>query len=263
MERVLLIAGHGRNRDGSFDPGASSSFGREADYTRELVTMMKNAVGDAAPVEVFDLEKNCYSYSKAGQGPDYGAYGLVVEIHFNAKEKKDETGDGRFGGIGAYVHPQNSGREVAERMVGAVAAMGFGRWEILSSTSLYNLNRAQEAGTAYLLLETAFLDDRDDMDWYGAHRTQVAQALAQEVVRAAGGTKIPGGDGGQGGMGYSAGMYKVQTDGLNIRKGPGTEYRIQGIITDRGTYTITEVVDGWGRLKSGAGWIALQYAKKV
>ena len=36
-----------------------------------------------------------------------------------------------------------------------------------------------------------------------------------------------------------------------------------------GTYTIVEVKEGkgsdagWGRLKSGAGWIALSYAKRV
>ncbi len=262
MEHVLLIAGHGRNKDGSFDPGAVSSFGREADYTRELVALVRDAVGEAIPAEVFDLEKNCYSYSKAGQGPDYSAYGLVVEIHFNAKKTADKAGDGRFSGIGAYVHPGNGGRAVAERMMNAVAALGFGRWEILESTGLYNLNRAQEAGSRYLLLETAFLDDRDDMEWYNAHRSQVAEAVAQEIIRAAGGTSQPP-DEGSGSDGYQPGLYKITVDGLHIRKGPGTEYQIQGIITDRGTYTITETSGSWGRLKSGAGWIALDYAKRV
>ena len=33
------------------------------------------------------------------------------------------------------------------------------------------------------------------------------------------------------------------------------------MITDRGTYTITEIQNGyWGRLKSGAGWISVHEA---
>lgn len=62
-------------------------------------------------------------------------------------------------------------------------------------------------------------------------------------------------------------MVRVPISDLNIRKGPGTNYaRTQYIPT--GTYTIVEESDGqgaakWGRLKSGAGWISLDYCKKV
>ena len=54
-------------------------------------------------------------------------------------------------------------------------------------------------------------------------------------------------------------QVKVTTSALNIRSGPGTNYKIVGTIRDRGTYTITEVSNGWGKLKSGAGWISLSY----
>lgn len=60
---------------------------------------------------------------------------------------------------------------------------------------------------------------------------------------------------------------RVTTDALRIRQGAGTGYRITGVIRDRGTYTIMEeqVAEDrtWGRLKSGAGWICLDYAKKL
>ena len=52
---------------------------------------------------------------------------------------------------------------------------------------------------------------------------------------------------------------KVTDSALNIRKGPGVNYDIVGCITDKGTYTIIEISNGWGRLKSGAGWINLSY----
>lgn len=63
-------------------------------------------------------------------------------------------------------------------------------------------------------------------------------------------------------------LVKVTADVLNIRKGPGTNYGTNGSIKDKGTYTIVAESDGpgaskWGKLKSGAGWISLDYAKKV
>lgn len=59
--------------------------------------------------------------------------------------------------------------------------------------------------------------------------------------------------------------YKVQVTAsvLNIRAGAGTNYKINGTIKDKGTYTIVEEKNGFGKLKSGAGWISLKYTKKV
>lgn len=60
---------------------------------------------------------------------------------------------------------------------------------------------------------------------------------------------------------------RVSITDLNIRTGPGTNYtKVQHIPV--GTYTIVEEADGkgaskWGRLKSGAGWISLDYCKKI
>lgn len=56
---------------------------------------------------------------------------------------------------------------------------------------------------------------------------------------------------------------KVMVDALNIRAGAGTQYKINGCIRDYGVYTITETKNGFGHLKSGAGWICLDYTTKV
>lgn len=58
-------------------------------------------------------------------------------------------------------------------------------------------------------------------------------------------------------------LVKVTANTLNIRKGPGTNYEINGTITNKGTYTIIETKGNWGKLKSGAGWICLDYTKRV
>lgn len=58
-------------------------------------------------------------------------------------------------------------------------------------------------------------------------------------------------------------MVRVTTSALNIRSGAGEAYKKVGLIKDKGTYTIVEEKDGWGRLKSGAGWICLKYTKRI
>jgi hypothetical protein len=63
-------------------------------------------------------------------------------------------------------------------------------------------------------------------------------------------------------------LVRVTTDVLNIRKGAGTNYGKNGAIRDRGVYTIVAESTGkgaskWGKLKSGAGWISLDYTKRV
>lgn len=61
---------------------------------------------------------------------------------------------------------------------------------------------------------------------------------------------------------------KVTADALNIRKGAGTDYAVAGVIKDKGVYTIVAESNGkgaskYGKLKSGAGWISLDYTKRV
>lgn len=191
MAKLLIICGHGTNKNGSYDPGATSKWGEEATYTRELGTMIHQNIGTALDVTMYPQTQNCYSYSKAGQRPDYGAYDFVLEIHFNAKSKADPNGDGRFTGVGGYYHPNNAGRSIADTIVNNIAALGFKVWQNCTSTGLLNLNNAQAAGTKYFLLETAFIDDGDDMTWYNTNKGAVAQSVANTLITSLGGTIKP------------------------------------------------------------------------
>lgn len=64
-------------------------------------------------------------------------------------------------------------------------------------------------------------------------------------------------------------MVQVKIDDLNIRKGPGTGYAKTGKFTGEGIFTIVDAKSGkgsktgWGKLKSGDGWISLDYAKRI
>ncbi|GHU52614.1 hypothetical protein AGMMS49975_08770 [Clostridia bacterium] len=63
-------------------------------------------------------------------------------------------------------------------------------------------------------------------------------------------------------------IVKVTATTLNYRMGAGTNYPIKGTVNLNEKYTIVEEASGagakkWGKLKSGAGWISLDYAAKV
>ena len=67
---------------------------------------------------------------------------------------------------------------------------------------------------------------------------------------------------------FSSYKVKVTASVLNIRKGAGTNYALAGAIRNGGVYTIVQESTGqgatkWGKLKSGAGWISLDYTTKV
>lgn len=68
--------------------------------------------------------------------------------------------------------------------------------------------------------------------------------------------------------GFSPYLVQVSITDLNIRKGPGTDYGKTGKYTGKGVFTIVEEANGqgasrWGKLKSGAGWISLDYARRI
>ena len=72
--------------------------------------------------------------------------------------------------------------------------------------------------------------------------------------------------GGTGSTCFQPYTVKVSVTQLRIRRGPGTNYANKGVIKP-GVYTIVEESNGpgakrWGKLKSGAGWVSLDYATK-
>lgn len=64
-------------------------------------------------------------------------------------------------------------------------------------------------------------------------------------------------------------MIRITAKALNLRKGPGTNTGvIRTLVRDPNVYTIVEEAFGpgaskWGKLKSGSGWLSLDYVVKV
>lgn len=57
-------------------------------------------------------------------------------------------------------------------------------------------------------------------------------------------------------------LVKVTASVLNVRAGAGTKFKVNTTIKKGQVYTIVDESNGWGKLKSGAGWIYLKYTTK-
>lgn len=58
-------------------------------------------------------------------------------------------------------------------------------------------------------------------------------------------------------------IVRITADALNVRKGPGTGYGIVTTVKKSEAFTIVDESNGWGKLKSGIGWIKLSYTERV
>lgn len=58
-------------------------------------------------------------------------------------------------------------------------------------------------------------------------------------------------------------IVRITASSLNVRSGPGTSYKVNTTVKKGGVFTIVAEQNGWGKLKSGAGWISLDYTEKV
>ena len=56
---------------------------------------------------------------------------------------------------------------------------------------------------------------------------------------------------------------RITASSLNVRKEPNANAKITTTVKKDNVFTIVEEKDGWGKLKSGAGWINLSYTKKL
>ena len=241
MKKIYINPGHSNN-----DPGA---VGYEVE--RKLTVKVSNYMNEY-------LHSNYECETKMNLGTidslttisnDANAWGadLVVSNHFNAG-----------GGDGYEALIYNSNRNVLgrcfEKYVKAAGQNSRGV-KLRPDLGILRLTNAPA-----IINEGAFVDNWTDIkDWNDDAELRVlgaayAKAAAEYLSLPAKKTQTRS----------SGGSFKVRVTekDLNIRTGPGTSYKSKGYIKP-GVYTIVETQGSWGRLKSGAGWIHLSYAKKI
>ena len=267
--RMLIMAGHGRNVDGSWDPGAVGCGYQEANLTRELRDLIKAAADRAGvPCDVAP-DRNHYSYFKNGGQYDFTPYTYVLEVHFNASATADFAGDGKMKGSMVYIDKSETGHSVEDAILNNLYSIGSRQaWDGVVVTQrqesykngLMVQSKVRAQGVSHAVLETCFVTDQDDMDWYLVNKTKIASAIIAGIQQ---GFRLN----------YTKKVtpYMVKVDVasipdhvLNIREQPTTKSPVAGKITETMSLTIVDEASGtgaskWGKLKSGAGWISLDY----
>lgn len=272
MFRLLVMAGHGRNVDGSWDPGAVGNGYQEANLTRELRDLIKVAADRAGvPCDVAP-DRNHYSYFKNGGIYDFSPYTYVLEVHFNASSKVDDVGDGVVKGSMVYIDKSETGHSVEDAILNNLYALGSRQaWDGVVVTQrqesykngLMVQSKVRAQGVSHAVLETCFITDYDDVNWYLVNKSKIASTIVDGIKKGFGldnaSAFIP--------YAVKVDIQSIPDHYLNIRELPTMDSSITGRITESMSLTITAEASGkgaskWGKLKSGAGWISLDYVKR-
>ena len=206
--------------------------------------------------EYLTLSQRC-SIAKSYKNVDY-----MVSIHHNS---------GR-GDRGECIHSifGTKGKELAEAISKELQVIGQTTVKVYdreyNGNDYYGIIRGTSIPT--VIAEVAFLDNVNDVTICDtlAERQRNGRAIAHGILKKLGVninntsnniyTDTPSHS--------SSSTYtvKITTDVLNVRSGPGTNYNITTKVKKNEVYTIVETSNNWGKLKSGAGWICLDYTSK-
>lgn len=192
-------------------------------------------------------EDLAYGVNKAN---NWGA-DLFVSIHFN------KAYDSYNGALGSEVCVYST-NEIAQRVVDALEELGFKNRGQKIRTGLYELKHTKMKA---MIVETCFVEATEDVALYrklgaDAIGKAIAEAIANKKVQT---VNTPANQSNSG-AGY---RVIITASVLNVRKGAGTKYSIATTVKRNEVYTIVEEKNGWGKLKSGAGWISLSYTTKL
>ena len=177
--KILLIAGHGGT---PYDSGAVGCGYTEAVETRRManaVAPLLRAYG--FEVALYDQSKDAYKVVTQGGSLPLSGVGYVLEFHLNAAAN-DTAGNGVTTGTEIFVHTNESGVTVEQAILRRIAALGFKNRGVKRSSGLAVLKHVFNRGVSHALVETCFIDDRDDMNLYGAKFDTIARAIADGVA---------------------------------------------------------------------------------
>lgn len=175
--RILLIAGHGNG-----DPGAVGCGYQEATETRRMATAVKPKLeAYGINVVMYDQNKNAYDEIRFGRGISLSGIDYVIEFHLNAGVG-DTGGNGVTTGTEILVDASEAGTSVEEAMLKKICAIGFKNRGVKRRNDLLVQNTVTNAGVSHALIETCFIDDKDDMQLYEKNFDKIAQAIADGVA---------------------------------------------------------------------------------
>ena len=238
-----------------------------AGNTNEMVQCDKIAKATANAL------KRCGFVVKVGKSGDNMQNRCVESDNFNADIHMPihtNAYNGKLTG-GTRIFCLNSkGRKVSEAVLKALGALSPGSSDnVRYEKNLYEIN-VPKALTVYV--ECEFHDTKAGANWIIKNTTKIGEAICQglcDYYDVEYKTDSPTKTEPENKDKFKSYIVRVTSEnGVNIRENAGTNYDVVGAIPKGGAYTIVAEKTGkgakkWGKLKSGAGWIALDYTKKI
>lgn len=177
--KIGIDMGHTLSGEGTGSQGCGY---KEQNLTRELgkivIEMLKKEGHTVYDCTVDKSSNNAQQLidrvNKANKQP----LDLFVSIHFNACVN-DVKGDGRTTGTEVLLHSMSSkAKPYAERIVKKIANVGLKN----RGVKTHNAYVLKHTKAPALLIETCFIDDRDDMNVYLKSPRKVAKAIVEGIL---------------------------------------------------------------------------------
>lgn len=263
--KMLLIAGHGAN-----DPGACSNYGIERDEARKIVNRMAELLkAYKVSVDVYPQSRNCYADVCNGcVQVDMGNYDYVFEIHFNSASSSQANG------TEIWVTPVEATVVVEREIVNRLSAVGFQNRGVKKEYFAV-ITHAKNKGTSSALVETCFISNSADMIVYKNNFEKVCTAMVSGIADGFGLQKIPGvkvpetkpvdkpSSTPPPTIKFKPYVVKVVNAAIYVLDAPSPDANIVRTVYRGNAYTIVDAKNGYGKLKSGLGWINLSYTSPV
>nr|DAP80536.1 MAG TPA: Cell wall hydrolase autolysin [Caudoviricetes sp.] len=246
MAKWLLDPGHGGS-----DPGACYNKRRESDDVLRLSRRVGEILSsNGESVSYTRTSDATVSLSQRSSMENRGAYDYFVSIHRNAIAPEKAKG------VETHIYSKGGKKEeLATKINNNLVGIGF----VDRKVKVSNFHVLRETKCAAILIECGFIDHTSDNNLFDSKFEQMAQAIAKGCLNQVGKNLSALGVSNSGVSSYTV---KITANVLNVRAGAGTNYKINTSVKRNEVYTIVETKNNWGKLKSGAGWICLDYTIK-
>lgn len=183
MVRILHIAGHGKKRNGAFDPGATGFIkqGEHRYYAQSFFDALRK-YEQPGHTAIYHTAYNVYSYGDlVALTKKHNAY-IVIEWHFDATGTPNAHG----GHVIVYsgFAPDELDLRLAQSLVDAGIGVRYshrGHKGISGRSNLANVNRAANGGIDYRLMETGFGTSPRDSKILLEEMDKVAREVSEAV----------------------------------------------------------------------------------
>ena len=187
---VLFIAGHGRKRNGAFDPGAAGMVkeGEHRYMTNKLFPAIRKHLPAGAKAQFF-TSHNVFDYGDiVAQARKYGKDTIVIECHFDAVG--NSTAKGGHVIIYSGYKPDSIDLALVKAIKDSVGIFtGYkhrGHAGLSGRNNLANVNRAARGGVNYRLIELGFCTNAADARYMNDRYEDIAKAIVKNIFGSTG-----------------------------------------------------------------------------